>query len=177
MRPALAVLVTVGTLSAIAAHAQTPQILGRPSEQSAIVEGCLSKKQLKPDLTALTTRRVFEALEIKELVLEGPKGVMDLLQKEHDGHQDEITGVIIVPAGRDTKVQGGAIGPRTRVTGVTSADPDPRSTSPRGRVATPSNDLIESQQWLRMKVTSLRHISDKCHVAGGGLFGKDGPGH
>jgi len=177
MRSALAVLVTVGTISVVTAGAQTPLTLSQPSEQPAVVEGCLSRKQLKPDLTVINTRRVFEALEIKELVLEGPKGVRDLLQKEHNGHQDEITGSIIVPAGKDKKVQGGAIGPRTRVTAITNADPDPRSSSPRGRVATPSTDAIESQQWLRMKVTSLRHISDKCNVAGGGLFGQEGPSH
>ena len=165
MRPAIALLV-IGASSLAAAtlpvHAQTTgQISLRDTEQRVVVQGCLDGKRLKPDLTVPTTRLVFEQLDIKELRLEGPKGVMQLLDKEHDGHQDEISGVVLVPAKRDVSVKTGQIGPRTRVTATSGGVNDPRG-APRGVVPPFEPSQSEPGQSLRMRVESVRHLADHC---------------
>lgn len=124
-----------------------------------VVQGCLDGKRLKPDLTVPNPRLVFEQLDIKELRLEGPKGVMQLLDKEHDGHQDEISGVVLAPANRDVRVKTGQIGPSTRVTTTTGGVTDPRR-DPRGVVPPFETSLLE--QSLRMRVESVRHLADHC---------------
>ena len=121
MRTAIAFLV-IGALSAavvkMPVHAQTtapPQFNSRSSnELSVVIEGCINRRRLQPNLTAPVTRQVFELLDTKELRLEGARGLMRTLEKEHDGHQDEITGIVIVPKDRDIRAKTGQAGPRAR---------------------------------------------------------------
>jgi hypothetical protein len=119
---------------------------------------------------------VFKELKVKEFRLEGTKALL----KQHDGHQDEFSGVVYVPPDWDTKVQGKQVGKRTRVTTTNSGgNPDPRAAGGSGRVAdrqTTSDPQrqLEASQWLRMKVTSVRHLSDKCSgTSQGGIFTRD----
>ena len=111
-------------------------------------------------------------LKVKEFRLEGTKALL----KEHDGHQDEFTGVVYVPRDKDVNVKGKQVGKRTRITTTQGGgNPDPRRTGD-ARVAdrettTESQSKLEARQWLRMKVTSVKHVSTKCSVtAQGGLF-------
>jgi hypothetical protein len=159
-------------IAALAVTAQVPvHVQSRQNEQSVIVEGCLHGKRFIPDLTMANTALVFRQLKVKELRLEGQAGLMKTLEKQHDGHQDEITGLVIVPNNTDTRVQGKQIGKRTRVTTTSSgSDPDPRSPGFGGAVPAAGStgqatNSLPSPQWLRMKVTSLRHINDRCQFA------------
>jgi hypothetical protein len=140
---------------------QGPPSLERPSvqfnagnsEHALVVEGCLQGNRLRllnePNVVA-------DGLQIRDLMLEGPEGVMKSLRQEHDGHQDEITGMLLVPADRDVQIQGKRYG-RTRVTAVNEG------ADPVGRVRPPAPQS-QQQHWLRMKVTTLRHLSSKCSI-------------
>ena len=177
MRPVLAFLV-IGTVSSVSIQgAAPPQFNSKDIEQAVTIEGCLSGNKLRPERDSLTTAMVYGALSIKELRLEGPRELL----KQHDDHQDEFTGVVYVPADKNVNVQTRQAGKRTRITGTSSApDPDPRRAGGT-RVADPprasdSQDKLEARKWLRMKVTSVKHLSDKCSAtAQGGLFRGDNP--
>jgi hypothetical protein len=173
MRSAITALV-IGALSMsaeVSVHVQsvptTP--FAAISEQPVTVEGCLQGTRFKPDLTAANTRLIFDHLEVDEFRLDGEKGFMKALKRQHDGHQDEITGAVIVPETRDTHVKTQEIGKGTRVT-TTSSGPgsDPRPAAPgTGRPSIPvrTGTLTEDlspPRWLRMKVTSLRHLNNTC---------------
>ena len=173
MRPVLAFLV-IGTVSSVGVQgAAPPQFNSRDTEQSVTIEGCLSGNRLRPEMASRNTAMVLGALNIKELRLEGTKALL----KQHDDHQDEFSGVIYVPRDRDVTVKGKQVGKRTRITTTQSGgNPDPRRAG-GGRVADPkttsdSQNEVEARKWLRMKVTSVRHISEKCSAtaAKGGLF-------
>jgi hypothetical protein len=169
MRTAIAFLV-ISALSPAAVkmpvHAQTtapPQFNSRSSnELSVVIEGCINRRRLQPNLTAPVTRQVFELLDTKELRLEGAGGLMRTLEKEHDGHQDEITGIVIVPKDRDIRAKTGQAGPRTRVTVTADGQgPDPRPGSSR---QTPSalDNTLKPQEALPMRVTAIRHLANDC---------------
>src|SRR5712691_5188999 len=88
-----------------------------------------------------------------EFVMEGPKELLQQLRREHDGHQDEITGIAIVPASRtdDGNTQTKQLGKKTRITvGARSA----------------GDDRADGRRPVRLKVQSLRHLDDKCSLAG-----------
>ena len=178
MRPVLAFLV-IGVVSSVGVFGAPSQFNSKDIEQSVTVEGCLSGTHLKPELASPNTEMVFKELKVKEFRLEGTKALL----KEHDGHQDEFSGVVYVPPDKKVAVQGRQVGKRTRITGTTSTgEPDPRRAASDPRVAdhettTESQGKLEARQWLRMKVTSVKHVSDKCSVtAKGGQFPTDSPG-
>jgi hypothetical protein len=167
MRSAVVAAIVIGALSVaaqVSVHVQTdPAAQPSPTEQTVTVEGCLRGKRFIPDTTMLNTRMVFESLGVKELILEGQPALMKTLEKQHDGHQEEITGIVTLPDNIDKRSQGrqGQVGKRTRVTTTTIApgsSPDPRP----GGVPRVSTNTLPQQQWLRMKVTSLRHINNNC---------------
>jgi hypothetical protein len=172
MRPAIAALV-IGALSVsaqVSVHVQTvPSARPPQTEQSVTVEGCVHGKRFRPDLSMANTKLIFDELDVKEFQLEGPEGLMKIL-KEHNTHQDEITGVVLVPNNRATRVKTAQVGKRTRVT-TTSSGPgqDPRAAAPgagrlpaAGDTRERSTNTQPSPQYLRMKVTSLRHLDNKC---------------
>jgi hypothetical protein len=168
MRPAIAAL-AIGALSMsaeVSVRVQTvPSAQASQTEQTVTVEGCLHGKRFTPDLSMLNTALIFSALKVKELHLEGQPGLMKTLEKGHNGHQDEITGVVAIPNNRDgdVSVKSRPAGKRTRVTVISpGSNPDPRAAGSSPRVAT---NALPSQQWLRMNVTSLRHLNDKCQFA------------
>jgi hypothetical protein len=159
IRPVLWLVVVAAIVSGVAAQgpvlppAKTPPTKSpvRQTERPAIVEGCLRGNRLKIDrrLPNVTT----DFLGASEFVLEGPKELLQQIRREHDDHQDEITGIVIIPASRtdDTEVQTTQVGKRTRITiGSRQAKgTDPPELRP-----------------LRLKVQSLRHIADKCTIPG-----------
>ena len=172
MRPVLAFLVIGAVSSALVQGAAPPQFNSTDTEQTVTVEGCLSGNRLKPEMDSLNTAMVFGALGVREFRLEGTKALL----KEHDGHQDEFSGVVYVPRDKNVKVQSKQAGKRTRITTTTPvADPDPRKAGGT-RVADPqttsdSQDKLEARKWLRMKVTSVKHVSTRCSAtAQGGQF-------
>ena len=123
----------------------------RDSQHSVVVEGCLRGSRLKIDRTVSNV--TVDSLGASEFVMEGPKELLQQIRRQHDGHQDEITGIAIVPASRtgDTEIETKQLGKKTRITVGSRSGQDER---------------LEGFRPLRLKVASLRHLADKCSIPG-----------
>ena len=158
MRTVLSSIVFVGIVSQLIAQGPPLPPIKAPPTKSAIrdsqyplvVAGCLRGSRLKIDRTVLNA--VADSLDASEFVLEGPKELLLQMRREHDGHQDEITGIAILPAARtdDGRTETRQLGKKTRITVGTRATVGERA-QPRP---------------VRLKVTSLKHLADKCSIAG-----------
>ena len=160
MRPVLSSIVFVGMVSQLTAQGPFPapktpptKSAVRDSQHAVVVEGCLRGSRLKIDRTRSNV--VADWLGASEFVLEGPKELLQQIRREHDGHQDELTGLAILPASRtensDTETK--QLGTKTRITVSARSGRDER-------------DRAEGFRPVRLKVESLRHIDDKCSIAG-----------
>ena len=158
MRAALLSIVVVGTVSQLAAQGlpfpppKTPPVKSvvRDSQHPVVVEGCLRGSRLKIDRS--TANVVADSLQASEYVLEGRKELLEQIRREHDGHQDEIAGIAILPASRaerDTETT--QLGPKTRVTVGARSGSDVRA---------------DGFSPVRLKVESLRHINETCSIPG-----------
>lgn len=107
-----------------------------------------SRFRVDPETAAGSlTMRLIDA---SEFVLDGPKELLRQLEREHDGHQDQITGIAVVPGSRqrDGDVTVKDVG-KTRITaGAGSSTTD--ETSTKGALP------------VRLKVQSLTHLADTC---------------
>jgi hypothetical protein len=117
---------------------------------SLIVNGCVRGKRLVLSSTSITDGTA-KLLNADELLLDGPKELMLQLQREHANHDDELTGVAILPPSPDgsstTDATSTPIGKRARITlGVRE------SNGVAGDVRRP----------VRFRVASLRHVHDAC---------------
>src|SRR4029079_17368975 len=122
----------------------------KDSQYPVVVRGCLRGTRLKIDRTA--SNAAVDSLGASEFVMEGPKELLQQMRRDHDGHQDEITGIAIVPASRadDKDTETTQVGKKTRITvGARSG----------------SDDRANGFRPVRLKVQSLRHIDDKCSIA------------
>ena len=156
-RIALASIVLLGLVSQPTAQAPFPppktpptKSVVRDSQFPVVVAGCLRGTRLKIDRTA--SNAAADSLGASEFVMEGPKELLQQIRKEHDGHQDEITGIAIIPASqtdeRNTETK--QLGKKTRITvGARSG----------------GDDAAGGFRPVRLKVQSLRHIDDKCSIA------------
>jgi len=127
----------------------------RDTERQIVVEGCIQGNRLRIDRTNLVNKLIVDITEASEFVLEGPKETIRQVSSSHDNHEDEITGIVVIPATRPDNPEIGTkdIGKRTRITaGATSVSTDP--------ISTPST----AQRPLRFKFLSLKHLSEKCAV-------------
>ena len=118
------------------------------TEYAVSITGCLHGTRLIPQSAASDTSS--DALRASEYVLDGSKAILELVRKEHNGHLDELTGIVQVPATPEAQREGVAsrpLGKKGRITVGT------RETS---------GGLRAEAHPVRLKVTSLRHISDGC---------------
>jgi hypothetical protein len=114
-----------------------------------VVSGCVRGSRLKIDPYGLNVSVQF--LNASEFVLEGTKELMRRIEREHEGHEDEITGIAIVPApeqSEDGHTQTKTVG-KTRITATSGS---------------PSNRTGDQFRPVRLKVESLAHLSDKCGI-------------
>jgi hypothetical protein len=158
MRGVLSSIVCLGIASQLTAqgpfpppHTPPTKSAVRDSQFPVVVQGCLRGSRLKIDRTA--SNAAVDSLAASEFVMEGPKELLQQMRREHDGHQDEITGIAILPASRtdDSNTETKQIGKKTRITVGARSGRDERTDGFRP---------------VRLKVLSLRHIDDKCSIAG-----------
>ena len=115
-----------------------------------IVQGCIRGKRLVLSSGSFHDSTA-DLLNADELLLEGPKELMQQLRREHDTHEDELTGIAILQPVADgsstTDVQSKPLGNKGRITlGVRE------SSGLTGNVRRP----------VRFRVSSLRHINERC---------------
>jgi hypothetical protein len=124
----------------------------RDLEYPIVVSGCLRGNRLEID--GSRNRLALDLVDASEFVLEGPKELMRILERDHDGHQDEIEGIAIVPGSRtrEGEVTTRPIGDRTRIVAGGSIAPKdgPAPATRRGLI--------------RLKVVSLTHVDDVCSI-------------
>lgn len=154
--------IAVCTGAPIAAAAQLPGSIPRekepPSQQTRMQEkrlpltvyGCVRGKRLV--LSSMSSREgIIDLLNANELLLEGPKELLTQLRREHEDHDDEFTGIAIVPPSPDgsstSDGQTKELGKKSKITlGVRE------SSGPTGNV----------RRTVRFKVESVRHLYDAC---------------
>ena len=145
-------------VAAVQLPAPIPREKEPPSQQTRMLEkrlpltvnGCVRGTRLV--LSATTAHKgIIDLLNANDLQLEGPKELLTQLRREHENHDDEFTGIAIVPPSPDgsstSDGQTKELGKRARVTlGVRE------SSGPTGNV----------RRTVRFRVEAVRHLSDAC---------------
>ena len=111
------------------------------------VQGCIRGKRL----LLVPLDGTANLLNADELALEGSKDLLQQLRREHEGHEDELTGTAILKPSPDgpstTDIESKPLGKKGRLTlGVRESD------GLQGDVRQP----------VRFKVTGLRHLHEAC---------------
>jgi len=135
-----------------APKAPPPARTMKDTEISVTVEGCIRGKVLTPDWTnGRTTNVKVDFVNAAEFSLEGPRELLSQLKQSHDGHQDEVTGIAIIPASQkpEGETKSKAVGSRTTVSASTER--------------THWNE-DEVHRTVRLKLVSIRHRADKCSI-------------
>jgi hypothetical protein len=161
MRNVLTVVVLAGVVAQLAAQGpivpppKSPPVKGqlRDAEMSLTIEGCIRGRVLKPDMDSPTNRVTLDLIHASQFDLEGTKELLGQLKQFHNDHQDEITGIAVIPSSEpvDGEVKSKQIGKRTRITG--------------GAGSTGGNEPRTFRS-IKLKVTSLKHLADKCSIPG-----------
>jgi hypothetical protein len=108
------------------------------------VSGCVSGNHLK--LPSGTTAAVAGLARASEFVLEGSKELLRTIQKDHDRHYEEVTGTLEIPPVKTREViRQKQLDPKTRIT-----------------VGYRESAGEEQPAPVRLRVSSFRHIADRC---------------
>jgi hypothetical protein len=111
------------------------------------VQGCIRGKRLL--LSSLDG--TANLLNADELALEGSKDLLQQLRREHEGHDDELTGTAILKPSPD---------------GSSTTDIESKPLGKKGRLTLgvrESNGVTgDVRQPVRFKVTGLRHLHEGC---------------
>ena len=111
------------------------------------VQGCIRGKRL----LLVPLDGTANLLNADELVLEGSKDLLQQLRREHEGHEDELTGTAILKPSPD---------------GSSTTDIESKPLGKKGRltlgVRESSGVTGDVRQPVRFKVTGLRHLHEGC---------------
>jgi len=111
------------------------------------VQGCIRGKRL----LLVPLDGTANLLNADELALEGSNDLLQQLRREHEGHDDELTGTAILKPSPD---------------GSSTTDIESKPLGKKGRltlgVRESSGATGEVRQPVRFKVTGLRHLHEGC---------------
>jgi hypothetical protein len=162
MRRLLAgVVVSVGFAAAAAAQGPAvppspkppqPATTTREAKVPITVQGCVFDRRLKLGPSGINGAGAALVGD-DEIVLEGTKELMKQLKKYHDGHEEQISGILTIPPNdnRDALGTTKRVGSKTAVTAGGSQEPKPDEKKPD-----------KGKQFLRLKIEEVRHVQDKC---------------
>ena len=156
---ALSVLVVVAILSPLRAQKpivpppETPipdgNSRGKSKQIELLVTGCIRGRRLQ--VSDLHTRdSVFDSLRVSEFILEGPRELLRQIKDYHDGHNDQIEGIVTVPP----PITGGSSTVTTKKFGKARVTLGGREEG-KAYVEEPTKPLT-------LKVASLTHLNGKC---------------
>jgi len=117
------------------------------NQVEVVVKGCVRNNRLQPAVFASDPQ--VDALRASEFILEGPRELMQQIRREHNGHEDEIAGIVTVPrspSGDTSEASTKKLGPATIKMGNRSG----------------SSPVREAPRPLRLKVASLTHLKEEC---------------
>jgi hypothetical protein len=112
------------------------------------IKGCVQGSHFKPSLDSRDV--AAKVAKATEWSLEGNRELLKQLRREHDGHYEELTGVVIIPPSPDdtaVEVRSKDLGPKTRVTIGTGQS---------------GGDIQRSQQSVSFRVESFHHLDVHC---------------
>jgi len=135
-----------------------PATTTREAKVPLTVQGCVYDTRLKfdPSLGINQPAMTLSGPD-REFVLEGTKELMRQLKTYHDGHEEQISGILTIPPmdDRDTLTSTKRAGPKTTITGTASqTKPDEKKLH---------NE--KAKRLLRLKIEEVRHVADKCPYA------------
>jgi len=143
-----ALVAPFGVVAFVDAQKDLPVPKSPATEYPLTITGCIHGTRLIPQSAASDT--ASDVLAASEYLLDGSKELLQVIRKEHNGHLDEITGVAQLPAT-----------PAAQRTGVASAP-----VGKKGRITVgkreESGGFQPAPHPVRLKVTSIRHISNGC---------------
>jgi hypothetical protein len=119
----------------------------KSNQYEVVVKGCISGGRLQQPV--FDSDPQVAALNASEFILEGPRELMEQLRQEHNGHYDEISGIVSVPrsvTGATSEVSTKTLGPVSITLG--------------GR--NENSPVREAPRPLRLKVASLTHFNEGC---------------
>ena len=143
----LALIAPLG-VALVDAQKDVPVPKSSAAEYPLTITGCIHGTRLIPQ--SATSDTASDAVRASEYVLDGSKAILQLVNKEHNGHLDEITGIVELPATPDAQRAGVATKPLGKKGRITVGKREA------------SGGLRSAPHPVRLKVTSLRHISNGC---------------
>jgi len=125
----------------------------RETKRPLTVQGCVFGSRLKVGGPEAINGAASGLAD--EFVLEGPKELMRQLKANHDGHEEQITGIVTIPPldERDTLSSTKRVGSKTTITAHGSQEPQDN----HGK-----GDISHPRPPLHLKVEEVRHIENKC---------------
>ena len=120
----------------------------RSNQFEVVVAGCVRGNRLHMPVSSAVDPQV-EALRASEFILEGPRELMQQIRREHNGHYDEIAGIVTVPlspSGDKSEVSTKKLGPLSIKVGNRSEN----------------GPVREAPRPIRLKVASLTHLNEGC---------------
>jgi hypothetical protein len=124
----------------------------RPTEVKVTIDGCLRGRQLLP--LRFSKGAHEQGLNASEFLLEGSRELLQQLTRDHNGHQERITGIAILPPGGET------VDTRTKEIGSARVTGAVRQS---GTSRTPeAAALADSPRPVRVRVLSATHVDESC---------------
>jgi hypothetical protein len=133
--------------------APAPPSKTREQQVAVTIQGCVNGAHFRPTVGSLTVE-LMSLLSATEFVLDGPRELMQQLTHDHEGHEESITGMAIVPpqpSGATVDIQSVKRGKTTVTGGVRDSAND------QSLHGSPDMKLP-----VRIKVQSATHIAEKC---------------
>jgi hypothetical protein len=131
-----------------------PATTTRETKVPVTVQGCVFDRRLK--ITPVGVNSPALALvNGDEVVLEGTKELMQQLKKYHDGHEEQISGILTIPPNddRDALTSVKRVGSKTTITASGSQDSKRDEKQP---------DQPKATRFLRLKIEEVKHVQNKC---------------
>jgi hypothetical protein len=120
----------------------------KKNEYRLAVKGCIRGRRLSAS-AAENPDSIFRTLRATDFALSGPRELLQQIEDHHDGHYDEIEGIVTVPPGT-----GGSSTVTTKDLGKTRVTVAGRDEG-KGYIQEPPKQLT-------LKVVALTHLTEGC---------------
>jgi hypothetical protein len=121
----------------------------KANEYAIVATGCIHGRRLTAS-TVDSSASVFATLRATEFALQGPRELLNQIRDHHEGHYDQLEGIVTVPAA----LNGASSTTTTKEFGKTRVTLGGREEG-KAYVQDPPKPLT-------LKVTALTHMSEAC---------------
>ena len=151
---ALAIAAPIGAQTPVPTPPSAPARAGgnpklKDNEYRIAVKGCIRGRRLRASLSE-NPDSLFRTLRATDFALSGSRELLQQIKDHHDGHYDEVEGIVTVPPG----TVGGSSTVTTKEFGKTRVTVAGRNEG-KGYIQEPPRQLA-------LKVVGLTHLTDGC---------------